>query len=160
MRKFYEKFPNFKKNELYISGESYAGVYVPYVVKAINDFNKLQSREVTINLKGFLVNNPCTDPRECYIPRIAKSNSIFQYKYLFNHGFYTEREYDDMAAACTMGYNSGQCQQVRKRLDDKFESFNTSIFNIYDTCYYQNLSLSSGEPSEFKLTQSGGQIKM
>jgi len=143
LRKFYEKFPNLKKNDLYISGESYAGVYVPYVSKAILDYNKLPSRELTINLKGFLVNNPCTDPKECYIPRLAKSNSIYQYKYLYEHGFYTEREYDDMAGSCMMGYNGEYCQQIRKRLDDKFNTMNTSIFNIYDRCYYQNLSLSS-----------------
>jgi len=84
-----------KKNELYISGESYAGVYVPWVSKAILDYNKLPSRQMTINLKGFLVNNACTDPRECYIPRIAHSNSIFQYKYLYQHGYITERDHDD-----------------------------------------------------------------
>lgn len=34
---------------------------------------------------------------------------------------------------------------------------NTSIFNIYAPCYYQNLSLSTGE---YKLTQSAGQVKL
>lgn len=61
--KFYEKFPELKKNELYISGESYAGVYVPFLSKAIVDYNRLPSRQLNINLKGFLVNNACTDPR-------------------------------------------------------------------------------------------------
>ncbi len=98
-----------KNNDLYISGESYAGVYVPYVAKAILDFNKLPSRELTINLKGFLINNACTDPRECYEPRIAHSNSIYQYKYLYHHGFYSEKDYNDMTGACVMGYNSPQC---------------------------------------------------
>lgn len=65
---FFRKFPNLKNNDFYISGESYAGIYVPYLAKKILDMNKLPSSETKINLKGFLVGNACTDPRECYEP--------------------------------------------------------------------------------------------
>ena len=33
-----------KKNEFYLTGESYAGVYIPFLAKAILDFNKLPNR--------------------------------------------------------------------------------------------------------------------
>lgn len=29
--KFFEKFPEFQGHDLYVSGESYAGIYVPYL---------------------------------------------------------------------------------------------------------------------------------
>lgn len=37
---FRMKFPEFVKNELYLSGESYAGIYVPYLALKIDQFNE------------------------------------------------------------------------------------------------------------------------
>mmetsp|Transcript_97755 Transcript_97755/g.134478 ORF Transcript_97755/g.134478 Transcript_97755/m.134478 type:complete len:178 (+) Transcript_97755:23-556(+) len=31
LKSWYEKFPEFKQNELFVSGESYGGIYVPYL---------------------------------------------------------------------------------------------------------------------------------
>jgi carboxypeptidase C (cathepsin A) len=64
IRQWYAKFPEFKKNELYISGESYAGMYVPYTVNAIHLDNQRHSRDPTAfkpNLKGFMVGNGVTN---------------------------------------------------------------------------------------------------
>lgn len=49
---FYAKFPAFATNPLWISGESYAGVYVPMFAQAI-----LAAPSSNVNLKGILVGN-------------------------------------------------------------------------------------------------------
>jgi len=63
---WYDKFPEFKKNHLYISGESYAGIYVPFTMNAIHHHNAVHSRDPTIfkpNLVGMMVGNGVTSPK-------------------------------------------------------------------------------------------------
>ena len=48
-----ERFPRYKKRELYLTGESYAGHYVPQLADAIVDYNSKSKNP--INLRGFMV---------------------------------------------------------------------------------------------------------
>eukprot|EP01137_Pigoraptor_chileana_P015432 Opistho-2@71350 len=57
---FLARYPDFASNPVYISGESYAGHYVPNLVKAIILSNDAGVNP-HINLAGFLVGNPWTD---------------------------------------------------------------------------------------------------
>ena len=63
LQSWFVKFPEFKTNELYVSGESYAGIYVPYLAYQI-DLNNRKAAYTpsieSINLKGFMVGNGCT----------------------------------------------------------------------------------------------------
>ncbi|KAL3695781.1 hypothetical protein R1sor_009857 [Riccia sorocarpa] len=58
---FFEKHPQFKNNELYITGESYAGHYVPAVTARVHSANK-EGTGIHINLKGFAIGNGLTQP--------------------------------------------------------------------------------------------------
>jgi serine carboxypeptidase-like clade 2 len=49
-----ERFPEYKNRAFYISGESYAGFYVPLLANAILHNNKKASKTI-INLKGISV---------------------------------------------------------------------------------------------------------
>ena len=57
---FYRLFPEFLPNKLYISGESYAGIYVPFLALQIHNHNQ-QPDALKLPLKGFLVGNGCTN---------------------------------------------------------------------------------------------------
>lgn len=52
---FYEKYPAFKNRDLYITGESYAGHYVPFVSAKILESQALQDAQV--NLAGVAIGN-------------------------------------------------------------------------------------------------------
>jgi serine carboxypeptidase-like clade 2 len=61
---WYEKFPEFKTNDLYVSGESYAGVYVPYLVYLMNNHIEanINNPEAFLPpLKGMMVGNGVTN---------------------------------------------------------------------------------------------------
>lgn len=52
---FANKFPELGSNDVFITGESYAGVYIPTLTKEILD------NAPEINIKGIAVGDPCTD---------------------------------------------------------------------------------------------------
>ena len=138
---FYKKFPELKNNEFYISGESYAGIYVPFLAKKILDMNKLPNTDIKVNLKGIMVGNACTNPRECYEPSQFGQDgmSIFQYEFLYHHNYIVDQDYLYLTGACILGYHSEACQDIRKIVDKKFENTLTVINNIYQPCYHQTL---------------------
>ncbi|XP_029655433.1 probable serine carboxypeptidase CPVL [Octopus sinensis] len=60
MRQFYVIFTNLRSNPLYITGESYAGKYVPAMVYAIDQYN--QNNPTPINLVGMAIGDGLCDP--------------------------------------------------------------------------------------------------
>jgi serine carboxypeptidase-like clade 1 len=61
---WYAGFSEFMANPLFVSGESYAGVYVPYLSWQIYENNLKAEWNTTLktyNLTGFLVGNGCTN---------------------------------------------------------------------------------------------------
>lgn len=62
---FYEKYPEFIGRPLFVSGESYAGHYIPYIAAYIlNNPDKFQNKGV--NLQGIAIGNGWVDPYNQY----------------------------------------------------------------------------------------------
>ncbi|XP_075234022.1 venom serine carboxypeptidase-like [Lycorma delicatula] len=62
IKQFFSLFPVLKNNEFFITGESYAGKYVPALGYTIHKYNLLENNDFKINLKGLLIGNGLTDP--------------------------------------------------------------------------------------------------
>ncbi|XP_075232370.1 venom serine carboxypeptidase-like [Lycorma delicatula] len=60
MVQFFQLFPNLQSNPFYITGESYAGKYIPALGYAIHKYNP--TSQIKINLQGLFIGNGLTDP--------------------------------------------------------------------------------------------------
>ncbi|KAK9943772.1 hypothetical protein M0R45_009369 [Rubus argutus] len=78
--KWYEKFPAFKSRELFLTGESYAGHYIPQLAIAILDHNKY-STGFKFNLKGVAIGNPLLR-----LDRVIRAT----YEYFWSHGMISD----------------------------------------------------------------------
>ncbi|KAL2937224.1 Serine carboxypeptidase-like 49 [Bienertia sinuspersici] len=65
LQAFFIEHPNFAKNDFYITGESYAGHYIPAFAATVHNNNKAE-KGIHINLKGFAIGNGLTDPAVQY----------------------------------------------------------------------------------------------
>ncbi|XP_010514837.1 PREDICTED: serine carboxypeptidase-like 48 [Camelina sativa] len=65
LQAFFKEHPQFVNNDFYITGESYAGHYIPALASRVHRGNK--NKEGThINLKGFAIGNGLTNPEIQY----------------------------------------------------------------------------------------------
>ncbi|KAF8403124.1 hypothetical protein HHK36_011218 [Tetracentron sinense] len=83
LQAFFAEHPHYAKNDFYITGESYAGHYIPAFAARVHKGNKAKEG-IQINLKGFAIGNGLTDP-------------AIQYKaytdYSLDMGIITESQY-------------------------------------------------------------------
>ncbi|KAK7312599.1 hypothetical protein VNO77_36571 [Canavalia gladiata] len=77
LQEFFKAHPNFVKNDFYITGESYAGHYIPALASRINQGNK-KAQGIKINLKGFAIGNGLTNSGVQYqaYPDFALDNKL------------------------------------------------------------------------------------
>ncbi|KAK2430396.1 serine carboxypeptidase [Trifolium repens] len=78
--KWYEKFPTYRSRDLFLTGESYAGHYIPQLANAILDYNT-HSTGYKFKLKGVAIGNPLLN-----LDRDAQAT----YDYFWSHGMISD----------------------------------------------------------------------
>ncbi|XP_074644428.1 lysosomal protective protein-like [Tubulanus polymorphus] len=81
---FFDKYPEFRKNEFYITGESYGGIYVPTLANRV-----MENRD--INLKGIAVGNGLSSTK-------SNDNSIIYFGYF--HGLFSKDLWQNLTTVC------------------------------------------------------------
>jgi len=152
---WYAKFPEYQTNDLYLAGESYGGIYVPYTLNEIHHHNAVHARnpgQFKPNLKGMMVGNGCTnweyDTDQAY------------HEMGFYHSLYPGSVWRQMLALkCDYSGNEFGLSVSKEcgALEDIFNRATQNI-NIYDVtgyCYPPNAS--SPKAGEKGVAMVGGE---
>ena len=130
LRSFLAKFPQFKANPLYLTGESYGGVYLPTLAVLVD-------KEQDLNLKGVAIGNGYLDAN-----KITESLVYFNYY----HGLVGQHTWRGLSRHCCGGQPParGQCHFSHSRskdcepyvveATDRIIQSGLNPYNLYDQC--------------------------
>ncbi|KAA0053805.1 serine carboxypeptidase-like 45 [Cucumis melo var. makuwa] len=139
LERWLEKFPEYKNKEFYITGESYAGHYVPQLARLI-----VQSK-LNIKLKAIAIGNP-----------LLEFNTDFNSrgKYLWSHGVISESTFELLNSVCSIsqmiresinGEISDACFSINDLVSQEMSPFINGYAINLDVC-------SSGDPTQTALS--------
>ncbi|XP_026429572.1 serine carboxypeptidase-like 26 [Papaver somniferum] len=141
-----ERFPQFKSHDFFLSGESYAGHYVPQLADLIYTRNSDTQNYPLVNLKGFLVGNPETDD-------FYDSRGLLEYAW--SHAVISNQVYDQASIACDFKHLDWpvDCQKAMNLVFKEYKKID--IYNIYAPTCLKNKTSALAEDLVEKAHHSG-----
>ncbi|KAA8517336.1 hypothetical protein F0562_017658 [Nyssa sinensis] len=125
LKHWFDKFPEYKNRDFFITGESYAGHYVPQLAHLI-----IQSK-VKFNLKGIAIGNP-----------LLEFNTDFngRAEYLWSHGLISDATFEALTYVCNYSQIvrqiptgsltpvcSGVSDQVSREIGDFIDGYDVTL---------------------------------
>lgn len=136
LKAFFVAFPEHAKSDLYLTGESYAGQYLPNIASYI-----VKNPSVVSNLKGIAVGNGCWGGDDhtvtCNGPN-SEQNDMDMY---YGKGLVSKNTYKEVYSKC--GWNDGATGMPKNALDTACENAQEkaseeagphNVYDIYDNC--------------------------
>ncbi len=135
-----EKFPEFGSTDWFIIGESYAGVYVPTLVRELlgNPHSKVANL-----IKGMGIGDGCVGSEVLCGPK--GPGPFWHIEFMYGHGQFSTKTYDAIKKNCPreqlVGFNGLQvtnkaCKALLAQADEEVGGY--YAYNLYDECWYQN----------------------
>nr|GLL33953.1 serine carboxypeptidase-like [Ipomoea trifida] len=159
LQEFFKAHPKYAKNEFFVTGESYAGHYIPALGTRINQGNK-KKEGIYINLKGLGIGNGLTDPGIQYpaYPDYALDNNLISKSF---HDELTQLIPGCQEAVRQCNSNGGSacgdavlssCQPLYDRIMEKHEDLN--YYDIRKKCVGGSLCYNFSNAETFLNTKS------
>ncbi|OMJ72156.1 hypothetical protein SteCoe_29467 [Stentor coeruleus] len=138
---FFKGFYEYRHLPFYITGESYAGIYVPTLALAIVNYNSY-TPYIPINLQGIAVGNGATDWRYDTYPAFMEM--------LWTYGMMSVQMHTQLMQDCDnmQDWSSEACQETVGEVYNTVDSVN--IYDIYGYCW-PGMSQTSYEDNQGKL---------
>lgn len=118
-----ERFPEYKNRDFYISGESYAGHYVPQLAHTILYHNKKAGKTI-VNLKGIIIGNAVIND---------ETDTIGMYEYFNSHALVSDEITDEIMKYCNFSpgatNQTDKCNNASEAADRSISPID--IYNIY-----------------------------
>ncbi|KAK6138113.1 hypothetical protein DH2020_028153 [Rehmannia glutinosa] len=129
LQAFFKEHPQYANNDFYITGESYAGHYIPAFAARVHQGNK-RKEGVRINLKGLAIGNGLTNPE-------------IQYKaytdYALDMKLITQSDYNSMRILVS------QCQQAVKLCGAKGGPSCVAAYMVCNNIFNKIVRISGGK---------------
>jgi serine carboxypeptidase-like clade 1 len=126
LQQFYKGYPEYSANDLFITGESYAGMYVPTLALQVLAYNNQSS--TPIPLKGIAVGNGVIGSGT------GENTEQIKVDYLHGHGLFSDALYADIVTQCgnyTQPYST-PCKNDLTQMSTQVG--NVNIYDIYADC--------------------------
>ncbi|KAL5074989.1 hypothetical protein RYX36_013973 [Vicia faba] len=139
LERWFDKFPQYRNRDLFLTGESYAGHYVPQLAKLMIETNK---RNKIFNLKGIALGNPVLEYATDFNSRA---------EFFWSHGLISDSTYNMFTKVCNYSryvseYNrdsvSSVCSNVMGLVSKETSRFVDKYDVTLDVCISSVLSQS------------------
>ncbi|CAF90164.1 unnamed protein product, partial [Tetraodon nigroviridis] len=125
LKEFFRLFPEYSKNQLYLTGESYGGIYIPTLAERVME-------DSSLNLQGVAVGNGMSSYE-------MNDNSLVYFAYY--HGLLGTRLWTELQTFCCSDgkcnfYNSQNqnCSASLSEVQDIIYSSGLNMYNLYAPC--------------------------
>ena len=155
LQNFFSIFTEYQDKDFYITGESYAGTYIPHLVQQIKKYSKENKDAININLKGFIIGNPYTSEETDFEDSMVEfgfSHGLIGYdtfkNYLnhcphlpqrerfieeyFDYDYIYEKNLRDDDDLYPIKFVTPKCNKIRLELREQFDG--NDFYGIYNKC--------------------------
>jgi serine carboxypeptidase-like clade 1 len=127
---FFDAYPEFKKNNFFLTAESYGGTYIPMFM------DQIDTKGGFPNFKGAAIGDGCWGNRVGTCAFNSGKAKQIKAEFFQGHGMYDQPLYTKIKAACgtfsDLEVLGKPCSTLLAEMNEKVGEFD--VYNIYDTC--------------------------